>query len=148
VTRLDRDLLNMVQNDFPLELRPFASMAEKLGISENRCITALKRLAKAGILRAIRPLISWHALGFKTVLVGMKVAPKRMDAVARIINRIDGVTHNYARDGTLNLWFTLIYDTPGQKKRLFERLHRLQGVYDLREFMAITTYKLGLVLDV
>jgi DNA-binding Lrp family transcriptional regulator len=148
VTRLERDLLNMIQNDFPLEPRPFFTIAGKLNVSEKTFLATLRRLHNAGILRAIRPLISWHALGFKTVLVGMKVAPQRMEAVARIINRIDGVTHNYARDGALNLWFTLIYDTPDQKELLFDRLCRMRGVYDLREFTALKTYKLGLVLDV
>jgi DNA-binding Lrp family transcriptional regulator len=148
VTRLERDLLNMVQHDFPLEPRPFLAMAGTLNISEKACIATLIRLCNAGILRAIRPLISWHALGFKTVLVGMMVAPQRMDAVARAINLVNGVTHNYARDGARNLWFTLIYDTQKEKKQLFDRLRRMRGVHDLREFTAIKTYKLGLVLDV
>jgi hypothetical protein len=78
----------------------------------------------------------------------MKVAPQRIEAVARAINRIDGVTHNYAREGARNLWFTLIYGTQNEKKLLFDRLRRMRGVHDLREFTALKTYKLGLVLDV
>ena len=148
MTRIERDLLNIVQNDFPLEPRPFLSIAGKCSISEKACLSAFRRLKTAGILRAIRPLISWQTLGYKTVLVGMKVAPQRMAAVAHAVNRIDGVTHNYARNGALNLWFTLIYDTAREKKLLFDRLRRMKGVHDLRAFTAIKTYKLGLVLDV
>ncbi|MBN2188616.1 MAG: Lrp/AsnC family transcriptional regulator [Chitinispirillaceae bacterium] len=148
MTRLERDLLTLVQSDFPLEPRPFAALAARLDTSERRVTAALKRLMNAGILRAIRPVISWHALGLKTVLVGMTVAPERIDAIARAISRIDGVTHNYSRAGTFNLWFTLIYDLTREKKALFDRLCRMRGVLDMREFRAEKTYKLGLVLDV
>ena len=34
---LDRELLNAVQWDFPLEPRPFAVLGERLGIPERRC---------------------------------------------------------------------------------------------------------------
>ena len=148
MTKLERDLLNIVQNDFPLEPRPYLTIAVKLNISEKACLSMLIKLRTAGILRYIRPLISWKAFGFKTVLVGMKVAPQRLNAIAHAINRVDGVTHNYARNGARNLWFTLIYDTTNEKKLLLDRFHRMKGVYDLREFVAIKTYKLGLVLDV
>ena len=148
MTKLERDLLNMVQNEFPLEPRPFAAIAVKLGISQKRCIAALGRLKKSGILRDIRPVVEWRSLGFKTVLVGMSVAPHKSDAVARILNRIEGVTHNYLREGSLNLWFTLIYDAPAEKNRLFARLRKIDGVHALYEFKAEKVYKIGLVLDV
>ena len=148
MTRLERDLLNVVQNEFPLDPRPFSTIARKLNISEKTCLSMLRRLKTAGILRSIRPLISWHALGLKTVLVGMSVEPQQLNAVAQAINRIDGVTHNYGRDGARNLWFTLIYNSTREKKLLLDRLRRKKGVHDLREFAAEKTYKLGLVLDV
>jgi DNA-binding Lrp family transcriptional regulator len=148
MTDLERSLLNIVQRDFPLEPRPFRTIGDRLGISEKKCIALLKRLSDVGILRAIRSVISWNKLGFSTLLIGLKVDPTHLDAVAGEINRIDGVTHNYARSGLLNLWFTLIYDNAEQKDMLFARLRHMEGVEDIREFRAEKTYKIGLVLDV
>jgi DNA-binding Lrp family transcriptional regulator len=148
MTDLERSLLNVIQNDFPLEARPYRTIGERLGITEEKCIDALKQLTDIGILRTIRPVISWNKMGLSTILVGMKVDPEYLDTVAAEISSIDEVTHNYARDGKLNLWFTLIYDTEKKKEMLFDWLRQMQGVKDIKEFRAEKTYKIGLILDV
>ncbi len=148
MTDLERSLLNMVQRDFPLEPCPFRTIGNRLGISENKCIALIRRLSDVGILRAIRAIISWDKLGYSTVLVGMRVETAHLDTVAGEINRVEGVTHNYARSGHLNLWFTLIYDNQHEKEALFAKLRRLRGVEDIKEFHAEKIYKIGLVLDV
>lgn len=145
---IDRKLLNIIQNDFPIESRPFRSIGERLKISEEECIGVLKKLSAEGILRAIRAVISWNKIGISTVLIGMNVDQECLDSVAAEISSIDEVTHNYARDGKLNLWFTLIYDTTEKKNALLDRLRKMHGVNDIREFHAEKTYKIGLVLDV
>lgn len=148
MTDLERKLLNIVQNDFPLEPCPFRAIGERAGISESKCIELLKSLSVRGILRAIRAVISWNKVGLSTILVGMKVDPDCLDTVAGEISEIEGVTHNYARNGMLNLWFTLIYETQREKEDLFSRLRKMRGVEDIREFRAEKTYKIGLILDV
>jgi DNA-binding Lrp family transcriptional regulator len=148
MTDLERSLLNIIQNDFPIEPRPFRTIGERLQISEEMCIDALKRLRKIGILRTIRAVISWNKLGISTILVGMKVDPLYLDSIAAEVSSIDEVTHNYAREGRLNLWFTLIYETQEKKAILLNRLRQMQGVSDIKEFCAEKTYKIGLILDV
>jgi siroheme decarboxylase len=148
MTDNQRSLLNMIQHDFPLEPRPFLTLGKRLGISEKQCIGLLKQFIADGILRAIRMVISWNKIGFSTVLVGMKVDPAHIETVAAEISRVEEVTHNYARQGSFNLWFTLIYDTLEKKKSLFDSLRHMDGVEDIREFKAEKTYKIGLVLDV
>jgi hypothetical protein len=68
--------------------------------------------------------------------------------VASVINQLDQVTHNYAREGARNLWFTLIYESEKEKTDVFGMIRGLDGVTDLKEFPAEKTYKIGLVLDV
>jgi siroheme decarboxylase len=145
---LDRSLLNTIQNDFPLEPRPYQTIGKRLGISEEKCIDLLKILLSEGILRAIRMVISWKKIGYSTVLVGMKVDPDQIETIASEISKIEEVTHNYARQGSFNLWFTLIYNRPEEKDLLFTSLRTMKGVEDIREFKAEKTYKIGLVLDV
>jgi DNA-binding Lrp family transcriptional regulator len=146
--RIDRDLLNMVQHEFPLNRRPYAIMAGKLGISEVECIDRLAALKREGILREIRPVINWKKVGFTGILIGMKVDPDRIDAVAEKINELNGVTHNYKREGELNLWCTLTFDGVEEKNRHIAFMRSLPGVRDLREFASEKTYKIGLLLNV
>jgi len=146
--KLEKDLLNLVQNDFPLSVRPFEVIGKKLGISEDQCIEILKKLSDSGILRAVRAVINWNSIGYSTMLIGMKVQPNNIAEVAEELQHIDEITHNYSRAGELNLWFTLIYSSVNQKDILIERLRKMQGVMDIKEFPAEKVYKIGLKLDV
>jgi DNA-binding Lrp family transcriptional regulator len=148
MTEIERTLLNIVQTCFPLNARPFRIIAEKAGITEEKCLFYLRKLAENGILRTIRAVIDWKKAGFSTTLVGVCVMPEQLDSVANIINQYDQVTHNYARAGERNLWFTLIYESESQKRGFFENIISLDGVSDLKEFPAEKTYKIGLILDV
>lgn len=146
--QLQRDLLNLVQNDFPLDQRPFAVMGQKLGISEEQCILELQKLASEGILREIRPVMNWKEAGFTGILIGIAVDEDKIDEVASVINEIPGVTHNYKREGTLNLWCTLTCDGEMEKERYLAFMRVIDGVRDVKEFASEKTYKIGLVLDV
>jgi DNA-binding Lrp family transcriptional regulator len=148
MTEIERTLLNIVQTDFPLNARPFKTIAERAGISEEICLSNLKKLADNGILRTIRAVIDWRKTGFSTTLVGVCVTQDKLDTVADEISQLDQVTHNYARAGERNLWFTLIYESEKDKAAVFAKIRGLDGVTDLKEFPAEKTYKIGLVLDV
>jgi DNA-binding Lrp family transcriptional regulator len=148
MTDIERRLLNLVQKEFPLDIRPFRSIAEQLDISEAECIETLRRFSDQGIFRGIKPLISWKDLGYSSVLIGMDVDEKEIDAVASEINKDPGVTHNYSRKGPLNLWCTFTYENKTEKDDFIEKLYSLSGVVKCREFPAEKTYKIGLVLDV
>jgi DNA-binding Lrp family transcriptional regulator len=148
VQQLERDLLCSIQHDFPLDRHPFAIIADRLGISEAQCIRLLADLTDRGILREIRPVINWKAAGFTGILIGMQVNETKIDDVASAINTITGVTHNYRREGKLNLWCTLTYENNDEKLRHLAFIRSLEGVVDLKEFVSEKTYKIGLVLDV
>ncbi|MBN1759035.1 MAG: hypothetical protein JW863_11995 [Chitinispirillaceae bacterium] len=143
----ERVLLNLVQHEFPLEKQPYASIAARLGITEVECIDLLRELNRQGILREIRPVINWRNAGFTGMLIGMTVDPERVDTVANEINRLPGVTHNYLREGTVNLWCTLTYGSDEEKTRHLTFMRELPGVRELKEFYSEKTYKIGLLLD-
>jgi DNA-binding Lrp family transcriptional regulator len=146
--KLEKDLLNLVQNEFPLSVRPFEVIGKKLGISEDQCIEMLKKLSDSGILKAVRAVINWNSIGYFTVLIGMKVHPQDVANIAEELKHIDEITHNYSRAGELNLWFTLIYRSVNQKDILLKRLRKMHGVMDIKQFPAEKVYKIGLKLDV
>lgn len=148
MTEIERALLNIIQNRFPLDARPFRVIAEDLGITEDECLSHLRKLAENGVLRTIRAVVNWKKSGFSTTLVGVCVRPEDLDSVANVINQYEKVTHNYAREGERNLWFTLIYESETEKLAFLGMITNLEGVSDLKEFPAEKTYKIGLILDV
>ena len=103
----DRELLNIIQSSFPLVEEPFLQMAESLGLEESDVIRRIERMKAMNVVRQISAIFDTRRLGYKTMLIAMKFAPEDLDAAAQVINQHPGVSHNYARNGHYNLWFTL-----------------------------------------
>ncbi|HOI12502.1 MAG TPA: AsnC family transcriptional regulator [Methanoculleus sp.] len=105
---LDRVLLQRVQDDFPLNPRPYRVVGDALGIPEQEVMERLADLSRRGVIRHIAPILEPGSLGIRSsTLVAMRVPEERMHEVAGIVNEYDGVSHNYRRDDDYNLWFTI-----------------------------------------
>ncbi len=104
---LDRRLLNALQGDFLLAEEPFAAIASDLGSTEAEVLARARRLREAGIIRHLSAIFDAYRLGYRTALVACAVEPKSLDEAAAVISAHPGVSHNYAREHTFNLWFVL-----------------------------------------
>ncbi|MEM3092753.1 MAG: AsnC family transcriptional regulator, partial [Candidatus Nitrosocaldus sp.] len=105
---VDREILNIIQWEFPLVARPFLVIGERLGISEEEVIARIRRLKDEQIIREIDAIFDTRRLKYKSALVAMSVEQSRIEYVAEAVNRHPGVSHNYERDDpNYNLWFTI-----------------------------------------
>lgn len=59
----DRELLNAVQWDFPLDPRPFAVLGERLAMSESEVRARVGKVKDAGVLRQLSAIFDTRALG-------------------------------------------------------------------------------------
>src|SRR3954469_19157094 len=103
---LDRELLNAVQWDFPLEPRPFAVLGERLGLSEEQVREPIGKVKGLGVLRPLSAIFHPRALGYGSALVAAQIDPDRVDEAAAVISAHPGVSHNYKRNHAYNLWYT------------------------------------------
>lgn len=143
LTAFDKALLNELQGNLPLCARPFAALAERLGAREDAVLERLKALRAAGYLRRIGPFFDSEKLGYQGTLVALAVETGHMEAVARVVNRYGGTTHNYEREGRYNLWFTLLTPDAETQARCIEEIRRLPGVEDLLRLDARRKYKVN-----
>jgi len=104
----DKKILNRIQSDFPMESKPYLALAAEFGLSEKEVLERVTRLKRDGIIRRIGANLTPARLGFVSTLCAAAVPEDRIDTFARCVNRYDGVTHNYVRQGTFNVWFTFI----------------------------------------
>lgn len=102
----DLDLLNGFQRDFPLTPEPFRVIAEQLGWSEGKVLTALRRLQGDGKISRVGAVLATRKLGVST-LAALAVPATRLETVAALVNGYPEVNHNYQREHTFNLWFVL-----------------------------------------
>ena len=143
------ELLNLVQNEFPLVARPFAAIGERLGHrSENEILAALEDLKGRNIIRQISAIFDTRAMGYKSSLVAARISTARLAEAARIINEHPGVSHNYARNHDFNLWFTLAVSPDGATlEETCDRLGKLAGAESIRILPTIHLFKIGMTLD-
>jgi len=106
--KIDKQLLTMIQRDFPIAPRPFACLGKQLGISEDNVMTRIANLKEQGVIRRLGGVFDSRKLGYTSTLCAIKVPEDRINDVAQTINQIHGVTHNYLRNHDYNMWFTLI----------------------------------------
>lgn len=113
-TALELELLDRFQHDFPLSPRPYAVMAEQLGVSEEAVIQGLQRLQERGAVSRVGVVFQPRRVGVST-LAAMAVPRERLEAVAALVSALPQVNHNYEREHVWNLWFVV---TAGTREEL------------------------------
>src|SRR5215510_2326615 len=144
---LDRELLNAVQWSFPLEARPFAVLAERLGVSEPEVRSRIGAVKEQGVLRQLSAIFDTRALGYGSSLVAAKLDPDRVDDAAQVISAHPGVSHNYKRNHVYNLWYTIAVPPGDSLEEHVDVLHRASGASITRRLPTLKLYKIGVKLD-
>ncbi|MEX1008476.1 MAG: AsnC family transcriptional regulator [Acidimicrobiia bacterium] len=144
---LDRELLNAVQWDFPLEPRPYAVLGERLGIDEPAVRERIARVKQLGVLRQLSAIFDTRALGYGSALVAAKIDPGRVDEAAAVISGHPGVSHNYKRNHAYNLWYTIAVPPGDSLEKHVDVLHRESGALVTRRLPTLKLYKIGVKLD-
>jgi DNA-binding Lrp family transcriptional regulator len=145
---LDKRILSAIQTDFPVCKRPFQTVAQNLGISENTLIEKIIDLKERKAIRRFGAVFDSHRLGFESTLVAVRIPdPHRIPLIAREINRLNEVTHNYERDDSYNLWFTIIAENDKRIREIVEKIAALPGVADIKSLPAQEVYKIRASFD-
>ncbi|MCK5720905.1 MAG: AsnC family transcriptional regulator [Gammaproteobacteria bacterium] len=122
---LDRKIINLLQEGFPLTEEPYADVAKQLGIDESGLLSRLKSLLDEKILSRFGPMYDAAKLGGDFSLVAIKVPEERFDEVAGIVNSYEEVAHNYHRDHDFNMWYVLATESP-------EKIHEVNADIEKR----------------
>ncbi len=143
----DRELLNAIQWDFPLEERPFAVLATRIGTDETDVRERLQRAKDQGVLRQLSAIFDTRALGYSSALIAAKIDPDRVDDAAAAVSQHPGVSHNYKRNHAYNLWYTLAVPPGEDFDAHLDALHRESEALVTRKLPTIQLYKIGVKLD-
>jgi DNA-binding Lrp family transcriptional regulator len=144
---IDRAILNRIQSDFPMTPRPYLSIAESLGFSENEVIKRIDRLKKKGIIRRIGGNFVPEKLGFVSTLCAAKVPEHKIDNFAGTVNRYQGVTHNYQRNNKYNIWFTFIAPSMKEIEENLKNISMETGIEEIINLPATKVFKIKAHFD-
>jgi len=135
------ELLSIIQKRFPLVARPFAAIAEELGSDEESIIKILSEEKAKKIIRQISPIFDTKRLGYSSSLISFKVKREDIDRAVEVINAHPGISHNYEREHTFNIWFTLAV-APDSKLGLKKTVEILAEEVNAVEYIMLPTLKL------
>lgn len=139
---IERQLLDGFQRDFPLTPRPFATIADRLGVSEDEVIDSLRRLLDDGTVSRLGGVVRPGTVGSST-LAAMAVPPERLEEVAAVVNDYREVNHNYEREHRWNLWFVLTAPSRVRVEAVLDDIRRRTGL-DVIDLPMIEDYHLDL----
>lgn len=146
---LDKEILDIVQKEIPLVAEPFKALAEKIGTTEEILLERMNNM-KGNEIRQISAIFDTKALGYKSSLVAARIAPERLDEMAKVFNEHPGITHNYKRNHDFNLWFTIAVP-PNSRfglEKTVDILGELTQAESIRMLPTLKLYKIGVQLDV
>ncbi len=144
---IDRQLLNEMQDRFPLVPEPFVELAARTGTSEADVISRLSALRASGMLRQVGAIFDTKALGYHSSLVAMRVPEERFADAAAAVNSHPGVSHNYRRTHAFNMWFTIAVPPGSDLQAHVGVLHRLARADSTRMLPTLHLFKIGVKLD-
>lgn len=104
----DKHILDIIQTDFPLVSRPYAHIGEQVSLTQGETLARVRAMQHKGIIRRIGANFQSRRLGWKSTLCAAAVPEDKLDEFISFVNSYPGVTHNYLRRHTYNVWFTFI----------------------------------------
>ena len=125
---LDRQLLDIIQTDFPLCPRPYAELGQRLGIEEQEALDRARSLKARKIIRRLGANFQSAKLGFVSTLCAAKVPQDKMESFVAEVNAKPGVTHNYLREHDYNIWFTLISPSTQERQATLDDISAQTGI--------------------
>ena len=144
---VDRELLNIVQSRFPVESRPYLNLGEEVGITEMEAYQCVQEMRAQGYIRRLGGILDSHRLGYYSTLCAAKVPEEKIPVLTEILAGITGVTHNYLRAHTYNMWFTLIAPSYPEVEEILNRVKTQSGVEEIYSLPALRLYKINVDFD-
>ena len=110
---LEKKIIASLQEDLPIDSRPYRTIARNIGVSEERILQELRSLCDRGIIRRFGATLRHQKSGFAANAMGAwQVDEDRIDDVGSMMAAFEEVSHCYrrnpAKDWPYNL-YTMIH---------------------------------------
>ncbi len=122
--KIDSQILQELQYNFPLSERPYEVVAGRLKISKEEIWNRIQTMLDKGLIRRMGASFDSNKLGFRSTLAAVSIAPELVDRAAEIIGRFYEVTHSYLRNDVFNIWFTLIAIDDNRIESILEQIRK------------------------
>lgn len=143
----DRNILDAIQDKFPITPEPYAEIAASLGLDEDDVFDRIEAMRATGVIRRLGGVFDSRKLGYKGTLVAMKVAEDKIDEVADLFQIYPEITHNYLRPDEYNVWFTLICRSDDEIQQKLDEIRQKTGCSEILNLPAERLFKIRTVFS-
>lgn len=126
---IDAQLIDRLHGGLPLTERPYADVAQDLGLTEAEVLHRLQVLLDTGLLTRFGPLFQIEKAGGQFLLAAIAVPELDFDRIAAQVNALPAVAHNYRRTHQLNMWFVVAGETPEQVRLTCKQIEAETGLH-------------------
>ena len=125
IDELDKQIIHYLQGDLPVIARPFAAIAEKIGISEAEFLERVELLKQRRILRRFGATLRHQLAGFNAnAMVAWRVPEDRVDQAGRLMAAFREVSHCYQRELEGDWEYNLFAMIHGKNRKACESVAR------------------------
>ena len=144
---IDRALLNAIQNQFPIAVHPYQILGEVVGTTEEDAFQRIQRFRQEGIIRRLGGVFDSRRLGYYSTLCTAKVPEEKIPTLAKLLEGMPGVTHNYIRNHEYNIWFTLIARSKAVAESTLQTIREALEVSEIHSLPASKIFKINVNFD-
>jgi DNA-binding Lrp family transcriptional regulator len=143
---LDRRIISVLQEHFPLDPQPWRTIAERLGTEEDELLVRVEALKSRGVIRRIAAVLRHRKAGFTANGMACFAVPDEgVDRAGREIAQFPQVSHCYQRK-TYPEWryplFAMVHARTREKcSKIVEEIAHQIGCKDYRTLYSIREFK-------
>jgi DNA-binding Lrp family transcriptional regulator len=145
IDEVDRRIIAATQTGLPLTPKPYQTIANSLGISDEVVMQKIIVMQEQGIIRRIAAVPNHYRLGYKfNGMTVWNIEDKHIDEMGERIGQLNFVSHCYHRPRHLPEWpynlFAMIHSkTEESVKRQQQIIADLLGQYNLGQDVLYST---------
>src|SRR5688500_14731756 len=146
VTELDKMVIRELQEDLPIEPRPFNALAERISLSEDGLFEAMQSLVERGFMRRMAAILYHRRAGFRANGMGVWAVPEDdVIEIGEVMASFANVSHCYRRptypDWPYNV-FTMVHGTSVEQcEEILTAISRKTGVTEYISLYSTREYK-------
>jgi len=139
----DKIIIGLIQGDLPLKKKPFAKMAESIGMTESEFLERIRALKASGVIRRFGATLRHQEAGFSSnAMVAWIVPDDTIEEIGKAMAEFREVTHCYQRkpqkDWKYNL-FTMVHGD--DKEACYQVAKRMSQATGMDEYILLFSEK-------
>ncbi len=117
---------------------PFSQISKVVRISDVAVKKRYERLIQRGIIKGIRAVVDYRALGFPhTVFVMLRADPSKVESVMRKVYAVPEVVEVHMVIGEANLLVKFLAPDIKRAREIVERLGKVEGVLEIKSMISM-----------